>query len=296
MRAKDIAELAAHPQFPKAIRTLGAGMVEFFAGNRLINLVVSDRARAVMAVMAIYLDAHYEPRDPLSGLTLNRFKARCAETGLCSPGRAVAMLGLMRFAGYIAPVARADRGLPSRLIPTQKLIGSQHERWRRVFRALALVRSEGEAGLALMDNPGFTKPFVRAIGDLFLSRERLIEHGPDLALFLDRKGGMMILMSLMLSAENEEGLPPHGPMSVPVAQLARQFATSRAHVKGLLRSAVAEGLFEAVDADQAAFRVTSKLRASILGFSAALLLLVAEGVAAAEQRMQRDAGPLEGAA
>src|SRR5438874_627094 len=145
-QAERVAAIAAHPQMPEAMRLLASGLIDFFQGSRLLNLIASDRGRMVMAWMALYLDAGHEPRDPLSGLTVNRYKALCASTGVCSPGRGAAMLGIMRFAGYLEPAGRAHRGLPLRLIPTEKLRAQQRERWRRVFPALARVRPEGEIG------------------------------------------------------------------------------------------------------------------------------------------------------
>jgi hypothetical protein len=98
-QAERVAEIAAHPQMPEAMRLLASGLTDFFQGSRLLNLIASDRGRMVMAWMALYLDAGHDPRDPLSGLTVNRYKALCARTGVCSPGRGSAMLGIMRFAG-----------------------------------------------------------------------------------------------------------------------------------------------------------------------------------------------------
>jgi DNA-binding GntR family transcriptional regulator len=123
-----------------------------------------------------------------------------------------------------------------------------------------------------------------------------VEHGPNLVWFLDRKAGLMVLMTLMLSADDDGGLPPRGPMSVPVAQLARRFAVSRAQIKDILQGAVAAGLLTAAGPDQSVFVITPRLRESILGFSAALLVLVAESVAAAEIALQENDERLEGVA
>ena len=168
-QAERVATIAAHPQMPEAMRLLASGLTDFFQGSRLLNLIASDRGRMVMAWMALYLDAGHDPRDPLSGLTVNRYKALCASTGVCSPGRGAAMLGIMRFAGYLELAGRAHRGLPLRLIPTEKLRAQQRERWRRVFPALARVRPEGEIGLALIDEPAFHKAFIRASVEAYLS-------------------------------------------------------------------------------------------------------------------------------
>jgi hypothetical protein len=239
----------------------------------------------VMAWMALYLDAGHDPRDPLSGLTVNRYKALCARTGVCSPGRGAAMLGIMRFAGYLETAGRAQRGLPLRLVPTEKLRAQQRERWRRVFPALARVRPEGEIGLALIDQPAFHKAFIRACIESYLAGKPPIDFGPALMPFADQKAGFMVLMSLMLSAPPEDRMPPSGPMSVPVAQLARRFAVSRAQVKHTLRSAVAAGLLVPTGPDQSAYLIAPPLRESIFGFVAALLLLLADGIAGAQAEL-----------
>lgn len=295
-RAGDIAALVAHPGMPAALRMFCQGMVDLFEGSRLLNLVVSDRGRVAMSLMAIYLDAGFDPRNPLSGLTVNRYKAQCAAAGLCSPGRAAAMLGLMRFAGHLQPVARTQRGQPLRLIPTEKMLGSLRERWRRIFGALAQIRPEGEIGLARLDDPAFARVFVRELVDLFLARERPVEHGPDIELFVERKAGLVLLMSLMLAAASNDDMPPRGPMSVPVAALARRFAVSRAQVKDILDSAVAADLLTPTGADRAAYVVTPRLRNSLLGFMAALFLLVADGIAEADLALRGQSEPVEGAA
>ncbi len=203
------------------------------------------------------------------------------------------MLGIMRFAGYLEPAGRAHRGLPLRLIPTEKLRAQQRERWRRVFPALARVRPEGEIGLALIDEPAFHKAFIRASVNTYLSGRPPIDFGPALMPFADQKAGFMVLMSLMLSTPPEDRMPPSGPMSVPVARLARRFAVSRAQVKHTLRSAVAAGLLTPTGPDQAAYLITPVLRESLFGFVAALLLLLADGITGAQAELNAGAAPVE---
>src|SRR2546423_15232568 len=137
--------------------------------------------------MALYSDAGHARRGPLSELPVTRYRVLCASTCVCSPGRGAAMLGIMRFAGYLEPAGRAHRGLPLRLIPTEKLTAQQRERWRRVFPALARVCPEGEIGLALIDEPAFHKAFIRASVEAYLSGRPPIDFGPALTLFADQK-------------------------------------------------------------------------------------------------------------
>jgi hypothetical protein len=295
-RAREIAALVAHPDMPAALRMFCQGVVDLFEGSRLLNLIVSDRGRVAMSLMALYLDSGYDPRNPLSGLTVNRYKAQCAAAGLCSPGRAAAMLGLMRFAGHLQPAARTQRGQPLRLIPTDKMLGSLRERWRRIFRALAQIRPEGEIGLARLDDPAFAKVLVRELVDLYLARERPVEHGPEMELFIERKAGFVVLMSLMLTAAPGDDIPPRGPISAPVAALARRFAVSRAQVKDILDSAVAADLLTPAGSDRSGYLTTPRLRESLLAFMAALFALDADGIAEADLALREEQQPIEGAA
>jgi hypothetical protein len=259
-RAEAIAALAAHPAMPAALRKLLAGLTEVFERRRLLGVFGSDRVRLLVAYLALYLDAGYDPSDPRSGLTVERYKALCASTGLCTAWHAAMMLRLMRFAGYLTPAPRVGFGIPRRLVPTEKFQTAQRERWRRVIAALAELRPEGAIGLARLDDPAFAKPFVRAACGLFLTRERPIFHAP------------------VMSAPPEDGMPPTGRMSIAVDELARRFVVSRRHVRNVLDRAVAAGLLERAGADGTAYVIAPRLRTDVVAFFAAMLLIVAEAI------------------
>ncbi len=280
--------MTQHPAMPEALRGLFTSIRDLNHGNRLVNILMSDRARMMMGWMTLFLDASYDPHDPLSGLTVNRYKALCLRAGLSSPGRGAATLGLMRFAGYLEPAMRARRGLPLRLVPTEKLIAPLRARLEFALTALARFRPEGAIGLARLDDPVFFKCLLRCVGEQYLARERLVDHAPGLAFFAERKGGLLILMALMLSAEPNDPLPPSGPMSVSVQELARHTAVARAQVRDLLRGGVEAGLLT-MDSDGGnAYRMAPKLRAGVASFIAAVLLLLADAVTQARYGVAGD--------
>src|SRR5262245_5657856 len=97
-----VRELQQHPQFRDALAASARASIEAYHGGRLMNWIMSDRARALLGYLAYYLDLAADGSG--SGLTPTRLKQACADTGLCSPGRAAAMLALMRAAGYMALV------------------------------------------------------------------------------------------------------------------------------------------------------------------------------------------------
>jgi hypothetical protein len=295
-RDAEIAALVAHPAMPEVLRSLFTSINGLIQGHRILNLIVTDRSRMVMGWLTLFLDASYDQHDPLSGLTVNRYKALCARSGLSSPGRGAAMLGLMRFAGYLEPATRASRGLPLRLVPTAKLIEPQRLRLRFIFKALACFRPEAKIGLTRIDEPVFFNTLVRCIGEQYLARERLIEHAPNLAFFAERKAGLQILMGLMLSAQPGDPLPPSGPISVSVRELARRYAVARSQVRELLRSGLEAGLLTTAGDDGNSYRMAPQLRASVASFIAAMLVLVGDAARQAQDEIAEPLRSTEGAA
>ena len=100
------AALCRHPNFAQAMRAVLTDNVSLYRGNRILNYVGYDRGRLVVAMLAFYLHASRRPGDPTSGLTAQSLKSLCVEQDVCSPGRARAMLSLLRLFGYIGRSGR----------------------------------------------------------------------------------------------------------------------------------------------------------------------------------------------
>jgi hypothetical protein len=214
-------------------------MVDLYQGERVLNQVLNDRARTVFGMLAIHLHFSSGPDQP-GGLTGAGMRALCAETGLCSPGRASAMLLLMRFGGYLKTgPSRNDRRMRP-LIPTEALFDLQRRRMAIQLRAMSLWAPEGDAGLAHLHRAEFLAAMARGFAESFQSGFRLLRHAPDLAPLADRVAGLMVLFSVILVDAQGEA----GRRALSVSALARRFAVSRAHVLALLRDAAAAGLIE----------------------------------------------------
>src|SRR5262245_26841788 len=111
-----IRELQAHPQFRAAATASLQASIDAYHGGRLMNWIMSDRARSLLGYVAYYLELAGG-----AGLTPTRLKQACVELGLCSPGRGAAMLALMRAAGYVALVTDPADKRVRRLAATDKL-------------------------------------------------------------------------------------------------------------------------------------------------------------------------------
>jgi len=240
--AEAIARLRQHPLFAEALRAFATTVVEFYHGNRLVNMISNDRGRLFLAILALYLHYTGRPDDPASGLTAARLQSLFVETGLGSAGRAKALITLMHWGGYLEPApASRDRRVRA-LQPTEEMFAMHRDRWRRALRATGLVLPDAAQACARFDEPGFLRAFAIAQAREFLGGFRPLDHGPDLQLLSDRNAGFPIMFSIMLAAPPPDGMPPTGPIPVSASALAKRFHVSRSHVATLLRDAQAAGL------------------------------------------------------
>jgi len=237
------AALCEHPNFAEAMRAVLTENVRLYRGNRVLNYVGYDRGRLVVAMLAFYLHASRRPDDPTSGLTAQSLKSLCVEQEVCSPGRARAMLSLMRLFGYVASAPEGDRRFKL-LVPTELLMASLRQRWGAMFAAMAPVLPEGAAAGEALTRDDFLGALVRSGMDQYRSGVRLLRFAPELRLFAERNAGLMILFSLVIAAEPGDTMPPIRPVRVSISELARRFSVSRVHVGRLLRDAEAAGLIE----------------------------------------------------
>ena len=238
-----VAALIRHPRFPDAMRAVLTDNVRLYKGNRIVNYVGYDRGRLVISIMAFYLHATRRPGDPASGLTAQRLKSLCVEQDVCSPGRARAILSLLRLFGYVVPAAGSDRRF-KRLEPTELLISMLQQRWRVVFDAVAMLLPEGQAARASLDHADFLAAFVLRVVDHYRTGLRALQFTPELRPFAERNAGLVILFSLVIAGDAGDTMPPARAVRISISELARRFSVSRAHVLRLLRAAKAEGLLD----------------------------------------------------
>ena len=94
-----VSAFRAQPTFLDALAVYATLMPPYFSDQLLLNKVVTEGRRFEMLVYLLYLHHTGDSRDPLSGLTAANFKRICAAQKVASPGRALAILGIMRIAG-----------------------------------------------------------------------------------------------------------------------------------------------------------------------------------------------------
>jgi DNA-binding MarR family transcriptional regulator len=272
--------LQAHPQFRAAATASAQASIDAYHGGRLMNWIMSDRARSLLAYLAYYLELAAEGSG--SGLTPTRLKQACADLGLCSPGRAAAMLALMRAAGYMALVTDPADKRVRRLVATDKLKNMLHSRLAPQLAAGAIVAPELRGVADLLGHDAFERALMRWFGDRFVEGHRMLVHAQDLSLFAEHNAGVVILFYLLLSGAPGDAFPPRGPVPTSVAGLARRFKVSRTHVLRLLRAAERDGHIKRTAEHYDGVILQPHLTQAALDLFATMYLFITGGVRAAK--------------
>jgi len=221
--------MRARPGFSAAARVAASGLVDAYNSHALMNQVFNDRGRAVIGLMALSL--HFCGGPP--GLTLGRLQELCTETGVCSRGRAAAMVALMQFARYLAPAADVTDRRIRRLVPTEKLISAHRDRWSGLLEALSMLAPECTDAVSGLSDPRFLAAFLRQQLQYFRAGFRIMHQVPILSGYVERSSGLMVLLFLLLAA-GENPTSTQTPCLISISYLSRRFSVSRAQVRALL--------------------------------------------------------------
>jgi hypothetical protein len=232
----DIADLIAAPGFADATRVIASQLIADYLADRIVNRVFNDRGRYLGGLIALYLHRVRLDGEDDAGITAGRLKALCARTGVASPGRAVAILSIMRFGGYLRPAETSQDRRKVILVPTDRFFALQERRWRFLFGAMAKVMPEAGRALELYTQPPFQSAFLRHGFDAYLAGFRLIYYAPELVPYFEYVSGFNILFQLLVKAGGSAG-----PVPLTISDLASQFWVSRAHVRKVLNLATADG-------------------------------------------------------
>ena len=281
-----VAALRNHPGFPAAAREAARSLIPMYRADRFLNALMSDRARAVFAHVALFL--HYRvTANGEPGLTVGAMKDLCVDVKLCSRGRCEVMVALMRAAGFFVAAPGPDRRRRP-LAPAEKLFALHRERWGSHFAAMRHVLPEAESWRSALADPDFLKVLILALAEKYIAGLRLLDHAPNLGPFAERNAGMMILFSLALSGPDDGPFPATTPANLSINALATSFSVSRKHVLTLLSDAEAQHLLVRGGSANNEVTILPRGRDALEMFFAALFVYFAEG---AEQAARATTGP-----
>jgi hypothetical protein len=280
--ADEVACLMSHRRFAAATVAAATGMAELYQGNRILNHLINDRARLLFGILALDLHFSGQPNGD-QGFAVTQAQDTCVAHGICSAGRAAAMIALMRFGGYVEPLPSRDRR--QRLYGvTDRLVAAHHERWRRLFKAIAMVDGYGAAAFAALDRPAFTRAYAHVLANDFRAGVRvMLDSAPELGLFAERNSGMIILFRLLADA----GVA-RAPVPVSISALSHRYGVSRAHVSKLLRDAEGDGFLALAETGSYRATLTPRLIDAAHAFFATAFLYVVRQAAKAVAAMPAD--------
>jgi hypothetical protein len=237
-------------------------------------VIINDLGRLVIGNLALYLHYSSDPAGPGFGLSAGRMMALCAEQKVCSRGRALASIALMRNAGDLVPAApcQVHRRLRP-LVPTEKLINACREYWEAIFRGMAMVVPRRSNAVAALQSDDILAAFLQVFGGYFCAGMRMFKPGATLTHFAQRNAALAILFSLLVASEPEgrEGSLVMVPISI--AELARRFGVSRPQVVRVLDEAVEASLVERSGPDGLQITVLPRLRSVTQDFYISAFLL-----------------------
>lgn len=290
LSAEAVAALRTHPLLPKAVRAAAEAMVMI---SRRPRVIITDLGRLVICNLALYLHYSRDPADPSSGLSAGRMMALCAEQRVCSKGRALAAIALMRNAGDLVPATcQAHRRLRP-LIPTATLIDACRQYWEGIFRGMALVVPRRSNSVAALQSEDTLAAFLHVFGGYFCAGMRMFKPGAGLTPFAQRNAALAILFSLLVASEQDGGAGSLTTVRISIAELARRFGVSRPQVVRVLEEAAEASLVERSGADGLRIAVLPQLRSAAQDFYVSAFLLCDHYLQMALDRVPRAAVPGE---
>ena len=259
-----VIKLRQKPNFLSALARYDELIPEYFSHNVILNKVVTESKRFEMLVYALYLFDTRDAADPHSGLTLANLQKLCVAQQVASPGRVLAILGIMQFGGYLT---RQRSALDSRIVhfePTADFIAIV-EGWNRaIFKIIDAVDPLDDLVGQHERLPRFGWDMRRNGAQQTLGGWHLLDAFPEVAFFVARDGGWMLLLhcaAMSLQAGQGANI---APVSVDLTAFGRRFGVSRSHLRRLLEAAHQGGLLDAAPRNGAHIALGQRLLASFL--------------------------------
>src|SRR5215475_14027711 len=270
LSAEAVAALRTHPLLPDAVCAAAGALV---AIARRPPLIINDLGRFVIGNLALYLHYARDPADPGSGLSAGRMKALCAEQEVCSKGRALAAMALMRNAGDLVPATcQIDQRLRL-LVPTEKLINACRQYWEAIFRGVAVVIPRRSDAIAALQCEDVLAAFLRIFGGYFCAGMRMFKPGTGLTPFARRNAALAILLSLLIASEQSRRAGSAAVVGISIAEFGRRFGVSRPQVVRVLDKAVDASLIARSGRDGLEIMVLPRLRSATEDFYVTAFLL-----------------------
>lgn len=261
--------LLRHPRFDSAVSLLVDGLAELYDGDRRLVRGLFEYDRAVTFMLAICIAMNERDEDPATWLSVATLAEGAAKMGIGPARRVRRMVEEMRWEGHLLEEPMPGDRRRHRLRPSGRMLAIDRE-WVAAFHApLALLMpDEPRYRAAVQRDPEYHRNYRRvALQTLEIARETITEH-PAVDAFLHQASGARVLTTLMQCVRDDpEGWSPPGFYSIA----ADRSATTRVHVRNMLRAAAQAGQVEIAEAPNLRVRPTQLLRDDFARWAAASL-------------------------
>ncbi|MCW4460964.1 hypothetical protein OK349_04540 [Sphingomonas sp. BT-65] len=261
--------LLAHPRFDSAASLLIDGLARLHGDARRLVRDLFEYDRAVTFMLAICIAMNERDEDPATWLSVATLAGGAAQMGIGPARRVRRMVEEMRSDGHLLHEAMPGDRRRHRLRPSELMLAIDRE-WVAVFHApLALLMpEEPRYRPALARDPEYHRVYRKmSLQTLEVARRTISEH-PAVDSFLHQAAGARVLTTLMQAMrDNPDGWSPPGFYSTA----AERSATTRVHVRNMLRAAALLGYVEITEAPDVRVRATRLLRDDFARWVAASL-------------------------
>ena len=253
-----------HPRFINALFRYNELIPDYFANNPILNKVVTEIWRFHSLIFTLHLCDTRDPDDPKSGLTVSRLQKVCAEQNMASPGRVLALLGIMQLGGYLR---RQRSEVDSRIVhleATDKLM-KVVEGWTR---AMLQIVDAVEPGDKLADcharHPMFGRLLRRRGALVVLGGWRALDPFPEVLHFLSRDAAWMLLIRFAAESMRQGRDGELAPVAVELDSFGKLYGVSRSHLRRVLDTAHEAGLLDLPARNGSCILPSHKLMAAYL--------------------------------
>lgn len=254
-----------HPRFDEAETLLIDGLARLHGDDRRLVRGLFEYDRAVIFMLAICIAMNETDDDPASWLTLASLAEGATALGV-EPGRRLRRLvEAMRADGYLLDHPMPGDRRRHRLVPSERMLAVDRD-WVAVFHEPLglLIPGEARYHAAVARDPAYHRAYRKvALSTLDIARRTITEH-PAVDSFLHQASGARVLATLIQTTRQaEDGWSPPGFYTL----VGERSATTRVHVRNMLRAAAAAGYVEIEPRDMRV-RPTPLLREDFAGWSA----------------------------
>ena len=238
---RDAASLRAHPAFQDALRRYAESMTSLLENAPDRVRVISEEALLLVGVALSAMHLSRDPADSRSGATLTRAKTFAVRTGLASPNRVAAYVGLTKRLGYWRQAEAPEDRRIRLLEPTEKGSGLSQIYTRMTLETVQMLSDGADYLAVLQTDPDFQGRIAVEAVNQYLGGVRVPPAVEDASYFMDQIAGHQVMLKLWLAFVKQSN--GSRVISYPYERLALSFTVSRAHIRRMIEAGRERGLF-----------------------------------------------------